>query len=65
MSKPRLPDHVYELLLAEELAQGMEEALCPPSRSESEGRRMRRFDKAGTYTLAEKYKLELDGFKKR
>ena len=57
--------HVLEALAEDELAQSMEDALKPPSQADVEGRRMRRFDKAGTYTLAEKYRLAIEGFKRR
>lgn len=60
----RLPALLEEVAL-DEMAQSMEEALRPPSSAELEGRRMRRYDKAGTYTLAEKYRLTIEGFKKR
>lgn len=53
------------MLEDELLAQGMEDALVPPSRAESEAERWDRYKKANTYTLADKYKMALDEIKKR
>ena len=47
------------------LAQSMEDALQIPRRDEAEIERERRHLKAGTYTLAEKYKLNLEDAKRR
>jgi len=65
MKQAKLPEHVREMLLDEALAQSMEDALSRPSQAEIDGRRMRRYDKAGTYTLAEKYKAELERLRRR
>lgn len=46
------------------LASRMEEALTRPDPRQRVVESMRRSAKAGTYTLAEKYRLTLEGFKK-
>lgn len=65
MKAKQLPALVQEMLLNEELAQSMEDTLGRLSQAELDGRRMRRYDKAGTYTLAEKYKAEIERLKQR
>lgn len=62
---PQLPGPVLELVGAELLAQNMEDTLRGPARDEAEIQLERRHVKAGTYTLAAKYKISLEGFTKR
>lgn len=47
------------------LADRMERALTKPDSNQREVERYRKHMKAGTYTLAEKYALALDGFRRR
>jgi hypothetical protein len=49
------------------MAQRMEDTLQPPWNKQAamDGARMQRDDKAGSYTLAEKYQLDLERFKRR
>lgn len=63
MKQPKLPEHVQEMLLNEELAQSMENTLSRLSQAKLDN--SRRYAKAGTYTLAEKYKAEIERLKQR
>lgn len=58
-------DELPIVVEVEILAERMERALRKPDLGQSLVEHLRRHAKAGTYTLAEKYALVLDGFKER
>lgn len=66
MKHPRLPDGLLKQMLEDEAAaEAMERTLVPDDPMRQEEVRYSKALKAGTYTLVDKYRLDIEGFKKR